>query len=398
MNLNEFNTDLSALKKLVRGNLTRLSGLMERDGIDALFAITIDNWRYLTGLPVHHSLYYATVNAAIFGRGDELPSLLPLDFFANGIRPTAPWYPIRKELPFLGTPEAYQPTGAGRWPQLIAEAFAELGLSNATVALDPGTSWVICERMKTLLPSVSFRDASALLAESRMVKTPDEIEAIRRSCRIADLAIEGALAAARDGVSESELAGICEVLFRQNGAESASMMPNVFSGDHPRLGYISSSDRKVRSGELVRLDIGCVIDGYCCCIARTGFVGTPAPDVTEAYELLHTTLAAGIAAARPGVTNVDIHRAMCDTLVSESKGKYRLDSYGGHGIGLGLHEQPMIGSSSAVTEITLQPGMVFAIEPSFRLDGRGWLGLEDNVAVTESGVDLLNHARFTLQY
>jgi Xaa-Pro aminopeptidase len=396
--LNEFTVDAPALKKLVRGNLARLNTLMERDRVAALLAITYDNWRYLTGLPVHHSLSYANVDAAIFRRGDELPSLLPLDFFANGIRPTTPWYTIRKELPFLGTPEAYQPTGTGKWPSLMAEALGELGLAEATIALDPGMPWVMQQRLQSLMPSAKFLDGSSILVEARMIKTPEEIDAIRRACRIADLAIEGALAKAREGVSESELAGICEALFRQNGAEYASMMPNVFSGDHPRLGYISSSDRTVRSGELVRFDIGCVIDGYCCCIARTGFVGPADPQVSEAYDLLHETLEAGIRAVRPGGTNVAIHTAMSETLKAKSKGRYGLDSYGGHGIGLGLHEEPMIGSSSAVTEIVLQPGMVFAIEPSFRIAGKGWLGLEDNVAVTEIGVDLLNHAKFALRY
>jgi Xaa-Pro dipeptidase len=398
LKLNEFNLDAAALKSLVAANVARLNTLMDRDDIDGVFVITIDNWRYLTGLPVHHSLSYANVNAAILRKGDELPSLLPLDFFANGIRPTAPWYVIRKELPFLGTMEAYQPTGAGKWPALMADAFRELDLARGTIAVDPGMPWVIENQLESLLPEARFVDASPLLTEARIIKGPREIEAIREACQIADRAIEGALAAAGEGVSESEVAGVCETIFRQNGAEYASMMPNVFSGDHPRLGYISSSDRKIKSGELVRLDIGCVVDGYCCCIARTGFVGPADSEVSIAYELLHQTLNAGIEAVRPGATNVGVHQIMQETLHTKSKGKYALDSYGGHGIGLGLHEQPMIGSSSAVTEIVLEPGMVFAIEPSFRLDGKGWLGLEDNVAVTAGGVELLNHAKFALQY
>jgi Xaa-Pro dipeptidase len=396
--LNEFQLDATALQNLVRGNLERLNTLMERDRIDAVFAIAYDNWRYLTGLPVHHSLSYANTNAAVYRQGDELPSLLPLDFFANGIRPSAPWYPIRKDLPFLGTPEAHQPTGTGKWPKMMADALTDLGLANKTVALDPGMPWVMANALQSLLPEARFRDAAALLAEARIIKTTAEIEAIRKACRIADIAIEGALASAREGISESELAGVCETLFRKNGAEYASMMPNVFSGDHSRLGYVSSSDRKIRSGDLVRLDIGCVIDGYCCCIARTGFVGPTDTEVSAAYALLRDTLHAGVEAVRPGVTNIDVHSVMCETLRTKSAGRYALDAYGGHGIGLGLHEQPMIGGASAVTEIVLQPGMVFAIEPSFRLEGKGWLGLEDNVAVTNSGVDLLNHARFTLQY
>lgn len=397
MRINEFTGDAAALKRLVNANVARLNTLMERDGADGLFVITVDNWRYLTGLPVHHSVSYANVNAAILRRGDELPYLLPLDFFANGIRPTAPWYPILKELPFLGTMEAYQPTGADKWPQLIADAFRELGLASGTVAIDPGTPWAIVDKLRSCLQGARFADASSILTEARIIKNRDEINSIRRACRIADLAINSALAEAREGISESELAGVVESVFRKNGAEHASMMPCIFSGDHPRLGYICSSDRKINSGELVRIDIGCVVDGYCCCIARTGFVGQMDPEVTEAYAFLRETLSAGIESVRPGITNTQVHKSMHDTLQKKSKGKYGLDSYGGHGIGLGLHEQPMIGSFSAVSEIVLQPGMVFAIEPSIRLAGKGWLGLEDNVAVNQDGVDVLSHAKFELQ-
>lgn len=370
---------------------------MKRDGINGLFVITVDNWRYLTGLPIHHSVSYANVNAAILKQGDKLPSLLPLDFFASGIKSTAPWYSIIKELPFLGTIEAYQPTGADKWPRLIADAVRELGLAGGTLAVDPGMPWAILDKLRSCLPSVRFLDASALLTESRIVKSNDEIDCIRKACRIADLAIDCALAQAREGISESELAGVVESVFRKDGAEHASMMPCIFSGDHPRLGYICSSDRKIQSGELVRIDIGCVVDGYCCCIARTGFVGPVDSEVAEAYELLRETLAAGIKSVRPGIKNTDIHASMRETLQAKSKGRYGLDSYGGHGIGLGLHEQPMIGSSSTVIEIVLQPGMVFAIEPSIRLTNKGWLGLEDNVAVTQNGVEVLNHAKFGLQ-
>ena len=370
---------------------------MERDGTDGLFVITSDNWRYLTGLPIHHSVSYANVNAAILKQGDKLPSLLPLDFFANGIRPSAPWYTILKELPFLGTNEAYQPTGADKWPRLIADALRELGLAEGILAIDPGMPWVMLDELRSCLRSARFLDASPLLTESRIVKSNDEIDSIRKACGIADLAIDSALAQTREGISESELAGVIESVFRKNGAEHASMMPCIFSGDHPRLGYICSSDRKVKSGELVRIDIGCVVDGYCCCIARTGFVGQVDSEVGEAYELLRETLNAGIKSVRPGIKNTEVHAHMHETLQTKSKGKYGLDSYGGHGIGLGLHEQPMIGSSSAVTEIVLQPGMVFAIEPSIRVTNKGWLGLEDNVAVTQNGVEVLNHAKFGLQ-
>ena len=397
MRINEYNPDIAHLKRLVEANVSRLNGLMDREGVDALFVNTFDNWRYLTGLPCHHSISYATVNAAILAGGSSLPDLLPLDFFASRIAVAAPWYSIIKELPFPGTPEPLQPTGASQWPGVIAEAFVELGLADGIIAIDPGTPWVIQGKLHTRLPKATFRDASDLLAEARLIKNEDEIEAIRKAGLIADIAIETALSQAREGMAEYELAAVVESVFRMNEAEYPSMMPCVFSGDHQRLGYICSSDRKLQSGELVRLDIGCAVDGYCSCIARTGFIGQPDAEVLEAYDLLRKVLRAGIEATRPGVTNTHVHEVMHEVLSEGSNKKFGLDWYGGHGIGLGLHEQPMIGSAGVVTEIVLQPGMVFALEPAVLLSDKGWLGLEDNVVVRPDGVEVLNQAQFELQ-
>ncbi len=396
MRINEYKPDTDSSRRLVEGNIKRLNRLMERDGVDALFVITVDNWRYLTGLPVHHSISYATVNAAILPKGSPLPVLMPLDFFASRIRVAAPWYSIIKELPFPGTPEALQPTGSDQWGKLIAEAFVELGIANRVLAIDPGTPWVIQQRIRECLPEATLRDASKLLAEARLIKNDDEVEAIRKACRIADIAIETALSGLQANTPEYELAAVVESVFRRNGAEFPSMMPCIFSGDHPLLGYICSSDRKVQSGELVRIDIGCAVDGYCSCIARTGFAGQPSSELMETYELLREALRAGIDAVRPGVTNVQVHQTMHQVLHKGSSGKYGLDWYGGHGIGLGLHEQPMIGSAGTVTQIVLQPGMVFALEPSVLLPGKGWLGLEDNLVVRPGGAEVLSFAKYEL--
>jgi Xaa-Pro dipeptidase len=396
MRINEFNPDLERLKLLVETNVDRLNSLMVEKSIDALFVITNDNWRYLTGLPVHHSVAYFTVNAAVLMKGAKLPLLLPLDFFASRIRTVAPWYSVVAELPFHGTPEPIQPTGANKWPAIIAGVLKDLGLAKATIAIDAGTPWFLLEQIKAVLKTARFVDASPLLTEARIIKNQYEQKSIAEACRIADCAIEAALDFSNEGVAESQIAGVVEAVFRKEGAEYATMMPSVFSGEHPLLGYLCSSDRRVHAGELVRLDIACTVDGYCCCIARTGFVGAPDNSLLKAYDVLRHALQAGIDAVSPGKTNTHVHEVMHHILQHESGGTHGLDWYGGHGIGLGLHEQPLIGRSNYVEEITLRSGMTFALEPSILIPGKGWLGLEDNVAVTQTSVEILSHARFNL--
>jgi Xaa-Pro aminopeptidase len=394
MRINEFAPDVGFIKSLVGENVARLNSLMATRDIDAVFVITVDNWRYLTGLPVHHSLAYSTVNAALLAAGAELPVLLPLDFFASRIRVIAPWYRIAAELPFYGTLEPLQPTGVRKWSGIISDVLKHLGLEQACVAFDAGTPWVLQEHIKRELNRVRVIDACDLLSEARLLKNKYELQSIRHACSIADHAIEAALSFAKDGVAESEVAGVVEHVFQVEGAEYATMAPAVFSGDHPLLGYLCSSDRKLRTGELVRLDIACTVDGYCCCIARTGFIGAPDDEILNLYNLLRQALKAGIDAVSPGATNTQVHETMHTKLQRGSSNKYGLGWYGGHGIGLGLHEQPLVGRSQYVDEVVLKPGMTFALEPAIFIPERGWLGLEDNVVVTESGAEVLSKASF----
>ena len=396
MRINEYSPDVGRTKSLVRENVRRLNTVMGRRGVDAVFVITIDNWRYLTGLPIHYSVAYSAVNAAILVSGAELPVLLPLDFFASRIRVAAPWYRIVAELPFHGTAEPLQPTGAKKWPPLIGDAFRQLGLQRTTIAMDPGTPWTLSEQIRQRCQENRFVDAAEILSEARMIKNVHEIRSIRRACEIADQGLEAALDFAKAGVTESEVADLIQRVFAREGAEYATMSPAVFAGDHPLLGYICSSDRVLRNDEIVRLDIACSVDGYCCCLARSGFIGEPTSEIANAYQLLCAALQAGVEAVAPGVSNTEIHETMHQRLQRDSGNKYGLDWYGGHGIGLGLHEQPLLGRAGYVDEIVLQAGMTFALEPSIFMPGHGWIGLEDNVAVTEGGVDLLNHAKFTL--
>src|SRR5579872_6847718 len=166
MRINEFAPDVRHVRSLARENVRRLNALMATKHIDAVFVIALDNWRYVTGLPVHHSLAYSTVNAAVLVAGAEMPVLLPLDFFASRIHVIAPWYRIAAELPFYGTPEPLQPTGARRWSGIIADVLKQLGLQQATVAFDGGTPWVLHDHIRRELNTMHVVDACDLLSEA----------------------------------------------------------------------------------------------------------------------------------------------------------------------------------------------------------------------------------------
>src|SRR3990170_906289 len=361
MRIGEYTENLVDARRLAELNAARLRELMIEEKFDAILVMAPDNWRYLTGLPVHHCLYFAFVNAALLHRDAPLPTLFAFDFYCAGMKYSAPWFEDFVELPMQGTREALQPMGINKWPQIIATKIRQLGLAGARIGADLGIPYGLKDGLQRELRGTEFLDCSEVLRKARQVKNEEEIKALRNACIIAEIAMEDAFRVIREGISELEIAAEVERSFRVHGAEYPVFPPLVMSGLHPLIGYTNPSSKTVRPGELVRLDIGCCYGGYNSCFARTVLVGSADQAVTEAYEAVQASLQAGVAAARPGFTNVKIHQILAETLRDQSKGKYSLGWYGGHGVGTGIHEDPMIGDAQSVEEITLEPGMCLAI-------------------------------------
>ncbi|MBW7835060.1 MAG: aminopeptidase P family protein [Sphingomonadales bacterium] len=383
-------------RKLAELNNGRLHELMRARGVDALFVIAPDNWRYATALPMLHSIFSSMVNAALVCLDKPFPTLFPLQGFGSPMSQRAPWMEDIEELPMEGTGEGLQPMMVDKWPQIIANKLSQLGLSKSRIAVDPMTPFALKEAIQNRLQTAQIVDGGEILRQARLIKNEEELKALRNACLLADIAMEDAFKAVRPGASELDIAAAAEHSFRVHGAEYSAFTPQVFSGLNALMPYNSPSSRLIRNGELVRIDIGCCSHGYHSCFGRTVYVGSPDDQVQQAYAAVHHALAAGISAARPGVTNIELHQIMSRALDEHSAGKYDLGSYGGHGLGAGIHENPMIGSRGAVEEMVLEANMCIALEPSVMVPGRGWLGLEDNIIITSSGCEVMTTTRFEL--
>lgn len=397
MRITDFAENVVDDKRLVELNCSRLKALMQAEGVDALFAISLDNWRYVTGLPMLHSVFTATANAALVRADAAFPTLFPLQGFGGPMRLRAPWFEDIEELPMDGTREGLQPMGVGKWPKIIARKLSKLGLSKSKIAIDMATPFALKEALQNELTEARFFDGGEILRKARRVKNEEELKAMRSACVLADIAMEDAIRVVRAGVNELDIAAAAEHSFRVHGAEYSAFTPLVFSGLNSLMPYNSPSSKIVRNGELVRIDIGCCSHGYHSCFGRTVLVGPADDPVREAFAAVCQSLAAGVSAARPGMTNVELHGVMAEALHKRSEGKYNLGSYGGHGIGAGVHEDPMIGDAGSVEEMALEANMCIALEPSVMVPGRGWLGLEDNLIITPSGNEVMTRTRFGLE-
>jgi Xaa-Pro aminopeptidase len=244
---------------------------------------------------------------------------------------------------------------------------------------------------------IELTAVDGVVEHARIVKDACELQAIRAAAsQLTDIAGQG-ITAVGPGVTEREIAAVLENAMRRAGFERIAFDTIVASGPHSALPHYRAGDRRLERGDLVVLDFGGVMDGYCCDLTRTVVIGPPAPDATRIYEAVRDAQAAAIAAVRPGIPASDVDAAA--RAVLEGRGLGHAFGHGtGHGLGLEVHEDPRVGRARPeMPAAVLRPGMVFTIEPGVYLSGFGGVRIEDDVVVTEHGCEVLTTVRRDLQ-
>jgi Xaa-Pro aminopeptidase len=219
------------------------------------------------------------------------------------------------------------------------------------------------------------------------------VATLREAAARLDAVMPPVLAAVRAGESERQIAAVIETAMRHAGYERPAFDTIVASGPHSAMPHYRAGMRVLASGDLVVLDFGGVLDGYCCDLTRTVSIGPPSDEMRRVYDAVRDAHAAAVAAVKPGVD-----ASMVDTAARELLRERGLaDAFGhgtGHGLGLDVHEEPRVGKPRAdLPPVTLVPNMVFTIEPGAYLPGFGGVRIEDDVLVTEDGCEVLTHVR-----
>lgn len=235
-----------------------------------------------------------------------------------------------------------------------------------------------------------------LVERQRMVKDPHEIETLRRAGSMLAAAVGPAVAGVRIGRTETEIARDIERLLAEAGFEAPAFDTIVASGPNGALPHARPGSRQLADGDLVLLDFGGVHKGYCVDISRTVVAGTAAPEARRLHAAVLEAQSAAMAAAEPGRLASEVDGAA--RAVLERHGLGSAFGHGtGHGLGIEVHELPRIGRkrtdpAGGAGDVTLEPGMVFTIEPGVYVPALGGVRIEDDVLVTESGVEVLTPA------
>ena len=231
--------------------------------------------------------------------------------------------------------------------------------------------------------------APALVEGLRAVKDPGELDALERACRITADALQALAGEIVPGCTEILVARRLEQLFGELGAQDRSFETIVASGTASALPHHRPDGRVLGVGDLLVIDCGALVDGYHADMTRTFVVGREPQDwQRDLHDAVEEAQRAAREVVRPGVDQRSLDDAARDRLVARGLGD-RFTHGLGHGVGLEIHEAPMIGPRSTGS---ITAGMAITVEPGAYLPGRGGVRIEDTLAVTASGARVLTEA------
>ncbi len=235
---------------------------------------------------------------------------------------------------------------------------------------------------------IKWKPLDTTIEALRQIKSAEEIEAIRRAAAITDEAMALVNTLARPGVTERALAWELERAMRENGADAMAFPIIVASGPNSALPHHTPSDRELQAGDALTVDMGAKRDGYCSDMTRSFYLGNePSDTFWEVYNLVLKAETAVIEQLHAGMDSAETD-AIARNIISEAGHGDHFGHGLGHGVGMDIHEKPLLSPRAKDTPIA--ENMVVTVEPGVYLPGWGGVRIEDLVRVTPNAVDLLS--------
>lgn len=272
-----------------------------------------------------------------------------------------------------------------REKDVLRDRLMELGVKRLAFEKDHVTysSW---EKLKEKFEGVELVGVSGWVEELRAIKTSEEVKLISRAQEIADSALAMLLNSLKRGVCERDVALDLEFTMRKMGAQGPAFPIIVVSGERSSLPHGTPSERVFRDGDFVTIDWGAQVGGYCSDCTRTFIIGVADSRHEEIYRVVKAAQEEALAAVKPGGLAKDVDLAGRKVIEDAGYGEYFGHSIG-HGVGLAVHERPVVGPKS---DAVLEPGMVITVEPGIYVPGFGGVRIEDLVLVTDTGCKILS--------
>jgi Xaa-Pro aminopeptidase/Xaa-Pro dipeptidase len=297
------------------------------------------------------------------------------------------------------TTQARQQTAPGC--QVIEYLYDRLG-TVANMIRSMGITALVIESCLTLdeylplkdkLDGIRFAYEQEYFLEQRMIKDQEEIANIRAAIAAAEAGFDKLLPKLRIGMTEKDVADELHYLVSKEGAEAMSFGTIVGSGARGALAHAFPTEKVIEAGDMVVIDFGVMKDGYCSDMTRTVFFGDVSPEHKRIFDLVLESQNCALAAIGPGVSSKTVEDAHRVPFFREGLDDYALRGLG-HGIGLEIHECPRV---QIGRETILRPGMIFTVEPGLYFPDDCGVRIEDDVLVTEDGMENLSHTPHMIQ-
>lgn len=241
------------------------------------------------------------------------------------------------------------------------------------------------QRLENKVKDVIFIGAENLIEELREVKDTLELELIKNAAFIADMAFQRLLEVIEPGIREVEVAAELEYAMRRLGSEGTAFETIIASGIRSAFPHGIASAKKIETGDLVVIDFGATYQGYCSDMTRTLVIGAATSKQKEIYNLVLEAQLAGLAKVKADLPCQEVDDVSRQIIINNGYGDYFGHSLG-HGVGLDVHENPRLAAGNT---LPLKKGTVVTIEPGIYLEDWGGVRIEDMVAVTYNGCEIL---------
>lgn len=354
-------------------HVKRFEALLAESGMDAVIANSLENVSYLSGARMVMQRLIPDRLALLLWPACGDPTIIVCKGEDVACREDCRIEDMRSYTEFVTSPV-----------DLLVDLVAEKGLASGRLGIESqALPAVYVDRLQTRLPGATLVDCGGLMDRVRMIKTPAEIDALAQAGRATDQAIRGAFERALIGDTEKKVADDITAGVTAGGADVLNFM-FLGAGTRSFEWHARPGATRLEAGQVLHTDVAGNFVGYWSDLARTAFVGTPSPHQRNIYDRLYQAHVQTIATVRPGLRAGDLY-FNCQAAYQEAGLPFHM-AHIGHGLGLGLHEHPML---KPTTDEPLQPGMVLCIEPAYLDPGVAGYHIEDLVLVTDDGHEVL---------
>lgn len=338
----------------IKERLTRLKKILVERKIDTAIISRLPNVHYLSGFTGTSAILIVTIDKAILAtdfrygqQAEEESRECEIEIYKNS---------------FDSFLESF----------LKKNKSKEVGFESDFVSFEQFQKW-------SALANVKWISLKQAVEHLRMIKDTGEIRKIEGAAEISDSAFEHILNHLKPGMTEQDIAIELEYFMRQKGAEKVAFDLIVASGKHSAMPHANKSWNRIANDSLLMMDMGAVYKGYCSDMTRTIVIGKPKNKEEEIYQTVLEAQEVALRKLKIGIEAKEIDKMARDIIIERGFE----DNFGhnlGHGVGLEIHELPILGPRS---NNVLENGMVFTVEPGIYVSGLGGVRIEDMVYLEE---------------